>query len=278
MFEKLDLGIPAGFVRSETAAPCLMVHVHDFAEHVELQLGMRGIADAHRRRSLITRQPVDNPFGQPALAGDAVHDLQLVGAAGNGAQQPFAPRLGFLVVACMHRPEQRQGGVAQPAKTIIPVPHAAHLLGQRGGGRGDDPAGRGIGQGLERNQRAHHRIGAMSGGPASLRPALPARFGIFEGGLRIGSLGRQKVRRRVGEDERHRISRRDREFADGCQILADELRGGPKHHHIRTGDSAQRLVFELGDPGNDSAITEAQDKLRPHLDPATLAEHEANDA
>ena len=85
MFEKLDLRIPSRFIGGQSAAPRLMVHVHDLAEHVELELGMRGIADTHRRRSLIARQPIDDPFGQPTLAGDAVHDLQLLGAAGDRA-------------------------------------------------------------------------------------------------------------------------------------------------------------------------------------------------
>ncbi len=105
-----------------------MIGVHDFAEHVELQLRVRGIADAHRRRILITGQAVDFPFGEPPLAADAVHDLQLIGGAGNRAQQPFAPSPRLFVIAGVHGAEQRQGGVAQPAIAVIPIALAAEPL------------------------------------------------------------------------------------------------------------------------------------------------------
>ena len=41
--------------------------------------------------SLVARQPRQLEFGQAPLAADAVHDLQLLRAAGDGAQQPVAP-------------------------------------------------------------------------------------------------------------------------------------------------------------------------------------------
>ena len=142
MFEKRDLSVPSGFVGRQPAAPRLMIGVHDLAEHVELQLGVRRIADAHRRGFLVAGQPVGVPFGEPPLAADAVHDLQLIRAAGDRAQQPFAPSLRFFVIAGMHGAEQRQRGVAQPAIAVIPIALAAEPLRQRRGRRGDDAAGR----------------------------------------------------------------------------------------------------------------------------------------
>ena len=65
----------------DAAAPRLMQRVHHLAEHVELQLAVGGIADAHRRGAFVARQPRHLPLGQPPLAGDAVHDLHLVRAA-----------------------------------------------------------------------------------------------------------------------------------------------------------------------------------------------------
>ena len=79
MVEERELRLPAGFVGRQAAAARLVMNVHDLAEDVELQLAMSGVADAHRRRILVTGQPGRGPFGQPPLAGDAVHDLQLTG-------------------------------------------------------------------------------------------------------------------------------------------------------------------------------------------------------
>src|SRR5579863_7575383 len=106
-----------------------MMNVHDLAEHVELKLTVRRIADPYRSRVLVTGQPGSGPFGQPPLARDTVHDLQLTRTAGDGAQQPFAPRLSLLEVAGMHGAEQNQCRIAQPAISVIPVALAAEPLG-----------------------------------------------------------------------------------------------------------------------------------------------------
>jgi hypothetical protein len=39
----------------------------------------------------------------------------------------------------MHQAEQRKGGLAQPAKAIVPISDPIDKLGQRGSGSGDDP-------------------------------------------------------------------------------------------------------------------------------------------
>ena len=79
------------------------------------------------------------------------------GLPGDRPQQPLAPRRGLVDVAAHHQRVEREGGVAQPAVAVVPVAHAAELLGQRRGRRGDDAAGRRVGQRLERDQRAHAR-------------------------------------------------------------------------------------------------------------------------
>ena len=80
------------------------------------------------------------------------------GRAGDGAQQPVPPGPGLFQVAGVQQRIQREGGVAQPAIAIVPVAHAAQLLRQRGGGGRHDAARRGVGQGLERDQRAQHLL------------------------------------------------------------------------------------------------------------------------
>ena len=49
MLDEFALQVPARFVAAEPALARLMQRVHDLAEDVELQLVVRGVADAHRR-------------------------------------------------------------------------------------------------------------------------------------------------------------------------------------------------------------------------------------
>jgi len=48
-----------------------------------MTLAVRGVADAHGGRALVSGQPGDGPFVEPPLAGDPVHDLHLFRAAGH---------------------------------------------------------------------------------------------------------------------------------------------------------------------------------------------------
>ena len=123
-----------------------MERVHDLAVDVELHLTVRGVADAHGLRVLISRQPRDMPLAQETLPAQAVHDLNLVGAAGSGAQQPVPPFFGLLVIAGVHQREKGERGVAEPAVAIVPVANSADELGERHGRRGDDAACGTIGQ------------------------------------------------------------------------------------------------------------------------------------
>ena len=79
--------------------------------------------------------------------------------AGDRPQQPLAarpspPRRSRTRSSA----EQRDGGVAQPAEAVVPVAYAAELLGQRRGRRGDDAAGRRVGECLESRQRAAYGV------------------------------------------------------------------------------------------------------------------------
>ena len=65
---------------------------------------------------------------------------------------------GLLAIAAGEQRVERERRVAQPAVAVVPVAHAAELLGQRGRRRGDDAAGRRVGERLERDQRALDRV------------------------------------------------------------------------------------------------------------------------
>ncbi len=79
--QKFTLHGPTFCVSAKSALPRLMQCVHDLAENIELKLVMSRIADAHRPRILIAGKPRHLPFGQTPLAPQAVHDLDLAGAA-----------------------------------------------------------------------------------------------------------------------------------------------------------------------------------------------------
>ena len=184
---------------AKSVASRLMERVHHLAEHVELTLAVGGVADANRRGAVVAGQPRDLPFGQAALAADPVHDLHLLGTAGDRAQQPLSPSLRLVVEAGIHQREQRERRVAQPAEAIVPVSAPAQLLRQRRSGGRNDSAGRPISQRLERDQRAHNGIRAMPGRTALLRPARPERFRLLEHGpydRAVAAAVRARARRR----------------------------------------------------------------------------------
>ena len=87
----------------QAGAPALVKCVHDLTEHIELQLTVRGVADTHWFRALIARQPVDLPLAQHMLAGEPVHDLDLLGTPGGRSEQPVAPGRGLIEVAGVHQ-------------------------------------------------------------------------------------------------------------------------------------------------------------------------------
>ncbi len=97
----------------------------DFAVDVELELPRGGVADPHRFRAFVARQPVELELGEAARAGDAVHDLRVGRIARHGPQQPVAEGARLVDVAADHEGAQRQAGVAQPAEAVVPVAHAA---------------------------------------------------------------------------------------------------------------------------------------------------------
>src|SRR3569832_2781978 len=92
---------------------------------------MRGIADPDRARSFITGKPRHLPLRQAPLTRYGVHDLKLLGAAGNCANEPITPSTCFIVIASAHQGKQTKRGVSNPAKSIIPIPAAAELHGER---------------------------------------------------------------------------------------------------------------------------------------------------
>src|SRR5260370_645015 len=121
MVEHLASQRPGIFMKFQRRHARLMKGVDQFAVDIELQLGMRGIADPNGLRAFITGQPACLPFQQAPLAHDAVHDRHAARGPGAGAKHAVVPggaRLGGVAVEQRH---YREGGVARPAKAVIPV-------------------------------------------------------------------------------------------------------------------------------------------------------------
>ena len=278
MFEKGELRRPARRVGRQSAPPRLVMDVHDLAEDVELKLAVSGVAEAHRRRIFVTRQPRRDPFGQPPLTGDAVHDLQLARTAGYRAQQPFAPCLRLVEVTGTHGAEQNQRGVAQPAIAVVPVALAADFFRQRCGGSGDHAAGRRVGQRLERQHGAQYGVRPLAGGPAFCRPVPPKCLGVVKRRDWIEAGLQRPMRREIAQDKRNGLAGGDGEFADRGHLLAAQMHRRAQGQHIRAGNGAKRSVFEPGHPGYDGAVPEAQNELRAHGQPAARTYDQTDDS
>ena len=191
-------------------------------------------------RALVAGEPVELELGQPPLAGDPVHDLELLRQPGDRAEQPVAPRARLVLVARPHEREQRQRRVAEPAVPVVPVPDAAERLGQRRRRRGHDAAGRRVGERLERDERAHERLAEAAGVRHSPYPLAPERLGVGERLLGVDAVGRRLVRRVPREDERHALARVDVELGDGVEVPADELDRRREEERVGPGDGEQR--------------------------------------
>ncbi len=257
------LQIPSGGLRVQ-AGPAKLKHgVQKFAINVELKLLAGRIADPHRPAPFVAGQPIEREFRQTPLPLHSVSDLQFVRAAGHGPQQPFAPGRRLLGVAGRDQGEQRHRRVAQPAIAIVPVAAAAELLGQRGGRRGDDPAGRRIGQRLQGDERADHRLAPRPPIGRMTDPIEPPPLRLVEHFQ--GIAGRRRIAMRLEPSQREGDASTfgHLEVGDRGQALAMHGDVGMQDDPIRTANGAEAVVLPLH-PGDDAAVIEAEHELHVH--------------
>ena len=263
--QQAPLQRPSLLRRFELTHAPLVECVEHLAVHVQLELIRSCVAHTNRFRSFVARQPVECQFEQPALAGDAVHDLQRRRVAGSGAEQPDPPGTRLLEIAGVQEGEQRQGGVSQPAVTVVPVALAADLLGQRRGRRRDDPAGRGIREALEDRQRRLHFLFPFAGVAAAARPVLPVLIGLVQRVLGVDRTRRSLVRRVPRQREGDALTLPHGELADGAQVLTPMLDRSPEAKGIRSCDR-DTTVGNSPQPRDRAAVVEADDQLGEHVD------------
>ena len=265
---------------SSAGAPCdaqLVDRVEDLAVDIELELRRRGVADPHGGRPLVARQPVELALVQAALPREPVHDLDVGGVAGDGAQEPLAPRLGLLARAGLQHREERQRGVAQPAEAVVPVALAADPLGQRRGRRGDDPAGRRVRHRLQHDQRLVDLLVVVAGARQRRRPS-PASTPRSRASARSASTasGMGSCDGNHVEHEPQTIALGQRELRDRGHVLAVRLDGRPEAQRVRTGDGDERVV-DPADPRDDAAVVEPDHQLEPHRHAAGQALDDPHD-
>ena len=186
---QLDDEAPEVVVRGMAAEMPAPAQVDQGAVGVELELLGGRVADPDRARMLVAVEPVEDDLGEPSLASDAVHDLEIAGAT-RRAPLDEAPEAVRLVVG----PDRGQRAsahrrVADPAEAVVPVPLAAKPLRQRGRRRRRDRPGGGEGQPLEGDRRAHHG-GAMGALEVDLfGPAPPPEGGLVKPVVELGRVG-----------------------------------------------------------------------------------------
>ena len=133
---------------------------------------------------------IEGLLDEIGAAVDPVHDLQrpaFAGVFGRTIAQPGPEGRGLLGVA---EAEQRVDGerpVPDPGIAVVPVALAALLLGQPGGGRGDQGAGGRVGHQLERDRRAGDHLPPPSGVGGPVQPVAPEERGLV--GQPLGLLG-----------------------------------------------------------------------------------------
>ena len=175
-----------------------------------------------------------------------------LGVAGHRAQQPRAPRERLFLVTGVQQRDEHERRVAQPAVAVVPVAHAAELLGKRGGGRGEDGAGARVGQRLEREQRADHDVAPGPVVAARARPLAPEHVGAAQRGDDVGRPGLHFVRREVRHLEPDPLARTHPELRDRRQVLAVQLDVGVERERVRSGDGDDRPGRAM-DPRHDAA-------------------------
>ena len=243
---------------------------HQLAEHVQLELRRRQVADAHRRRPLVAREPVELELGQAALAPDAVHDLEVARVAGDGASQPPGPRRRFVVVARQQEALHGERRVAEPGVPVVPVADASDLLGQRcGRGRAHRSGGR-VGEGLQRDQRADDVVAPSPRVGAARRPFVPPPPGAGECPQAVDRVGRIVRAVVAGERERVTVALAHLEGGAGRLFLTPQRDRAVEPERVGAGDHAEPVTGRL-DPRHQRPVVEPHDQLHLHGDRAPPA-------
>ena len=140
--------------------PGLAVQVHRVehgAPDVVLALVVGAVADAHRTRSVVAGEVVQFVLDEFSLAADGVHHLQRLALAVVGTGDVGDEReevVGLAVQSQRVQTPQREGGVAHPGVSVVPVAFAPRCFRQGRRTRGQQSAGGRVGESLQRQRTA----------------------------------------------------------------------------------------------------------------------------
>ena len=281
MVEQPALDRPPLRVDRQAVLARLVEAVEHLAVDVELQLAARRVADPHRLRALVAVEPRQLELAQAPLARDAVHDLDVGRIARDRPDQPAPPLSRLVRVVAVEECEQRERRVAQPAVAVVPVAHGADPLRQRGRRRGDDAAGRVVGERLEDDERPPHERCpvAREVERTRLAPLPPEALGVGERLLRVDPLRNLLVRGEPGQDEGHPLALVDGELRNRAHVLAASLGGRAEAERVRARDRDAGLVLvrALAYPRDDAPVVEADRQLRAEADAALDALDDPHD-
>src|SRR5438445_5668539 len=185
---------------------------------------------------------IDGLLGQLVLAADAVHDLEVLLAGGDVADEVEL----VVRVACeSQRVEtaQYEGAIADPGVAVVPVALAADRLGRRCRGRREKRARRAVGEPLQGQRAALQKaLPWMLGKLAAVDPLAPEIRGALDtlksllGSRRRRVLGPVLLAGRVARPGPHQSRVRTLTLA---QRLG-RVRAGPLETHAKVGDAADR--------------------------------------
>src|SRR5207248_9664918 len=171
-----------------------------------------GIANSDRLGIFVAGQPFDFELRQTAFPVHAVENLHLRWTACDCSQEPSAPRTRFLCKTRTRQCEKREGRIAQPAVTIIPIAHAPYFFRQRSRRCRYNSAGGSIGQAFERDERAHYCVVPFAAVYAAFGPVSPIFLGVAQGMLGLDGARRFLMRRIPGQNKRSPLALRACKF------------------------------------------------------------------
>ena len=194
--------------------------VDQLAVDVELELVGSAVPDPHGRRAPVALEVLEHLLGQLGAAVDRVHDLErprlVTDPLGQAVSQPVHEARGLVSKAEPEQRVEREGRVPNPRIAVVPVAAAADLLRQARGRRRDHCPGRLVGEELEDECRAMHRLpppAAIARLPDPAAPELDRVLELLPCHLRCDGVRHVAVGHRL-EYERLALAGHERELAE----------------------------------------------------------------
>ena len=208
------------------------------------------------------------------LAADPVHDLQraLAGAAAGGARHERDELLRLVRAGADVERLEREARVADPGEAVVPVALAADGLGQRRGRRGDDRAGRAVGEALQDARAVAHELAVRAVVDVVLGlPGAPRLDGVVDPRADLGrpAVASGAMRSSAEAQRSAKPCASPARTRNAARIVAscDLQRHGRAHRDAAGAERARAAVLEP-DQRPDQPVLGARRELHDQLDVA----------